>query len=224
MPKLRSNKSTFEAVSDGRTAPVGCGSKRVFDVLVAATGILVLAPLLVFCYLVIVGSSRGPGIFRHRRIGFNGQPFDCMKFRTMAIDSQDQLSRLLQSDPKAAAEWSSAQKLLYDPRVTFVGAALRKSSLDELPQLFNVLRGEMSIVGPRPVTEQELLRYGRFVAEYLACRPGLTGLWQVSGRNATTYARRVALDAFYSRNWSHKLDLKILLVTIPTLIFAYGAY
>ncbi|UYO47715.1 sugar transferase [Rhodopseudomonas palustris] len=204
--------------------PVGCASKRTLDLLLALSGLLILAPLLLLCYFATMISSPGPAIFRHRRVGFNGQRFDCLKFRTMAVDANERLQRLLESDPEAAEEWRQTQKLRRDPRITLVGAALRKSSLDELPQLFNVLKGEMSIVGPRPVTEEELSRYGHCSAEYLACRPGLTGLWQVSGRNTTTYDRRVALDSYYANNWSHRLDLRIILVTIPTLLTAYGAY
>jgi exopolysaccharide production protein ExoY len=209
---------------NGQTGPAGGTSKRSIDVLIALMAIVLLAPLLTLCYLSVIVTSPGPGIYRHRRIGFNGRSFDCMKFRTMAVDSDERLKQLLGNDSAAAQEWRLTQKLRRDPRVTIIGTALRKSSLDELPQLFNVLKGDMSIVGPRPVTEQELLRYGRSVVDYLACKPGLTGLWQVSGRNTTTYARRVALDSFYARHWSHRLDIKIILMTIPTLLFAYGAY
>ena len=134
------------------------------------------------------------------------------------------LQRLLESDPAAAAEWASTCKLRHDPRITLIGTLLRKSSLDELPQLFNVLRGEMSIVGPRPVTEEELTRYSNSVNAYLACRPGITGLWQVSGRSSTSYSRRVACDTFYAQNWSMTLDAKILVVTIPSLLLTDSAY
>ena len=124
----------------------------------------------------------------------------------------------------AAAEWAANRKLRYDPRVTAIGAILRRSSLDELPQLFNVLRGEMSIVGPRPVTEEELVMYSGAISAYLACRPGITGLWQVSGRSTTTYNKRIACDAFYARNWSMALDAKILIVTIPAVLDSDTAY
>jgi exopolysaccharide production protein ExoY len=204
--------------------PVGRSSKRIADIVIAISALVILAPLLIICYFATVISSPGQAVFRHRRIGFNGQSFECLKFRTMVVDSQARLNRLLESDPKAAAEWNATQKLRRDPRVTLVGTALRKSSLDELPQLFNVLKGEMSIVGPRPVTEDELARYSSSIPMYLACRPGLTGLWQVSGRNTTTYERRVAFDSYYAKNWSHSLDVRIILATIPTLLLAYGAY
>jgi len=142
----------------------------------------------------------------------------------MVTDAPERLRKLLESDPAAAAEWTANRKLRNDPRVTAIGAILRKSSLDELPQLFNVLKGNMSIVGPRPVTDDELERYSTAIGAYLACRPGITGLWQVSGRSTTTYDKRVACDAFYARNWSMTLDAKILIVTIPSLLASDSAY
>jgi exopolysaccharide production protein ExoY len=169
-------------------------------------------------------TSPGPALFRHKRVGFNGKHFDCLKFRTMVMDAPERLQRLLKSDPLAASEWAANRKLKDDPRVTAIGAILRKSSLDELPQLFNVLKGEMSIVGPRPVTDEELQRYTTSMGAYLACRPGITGLWQVSGRSSTTYDKRVACDAFYARNWSMALDAKIVIVTIPSLLVSDCAY
>jgi len=198
--------------------------KRVVDITLAISGILLLAPLLIICFLATIATSRGPAIFRHRRVGFNGKHFDCYKFRTMVTDAPERLRKLLESDPAAAAEWTANRKLRNDPRVTAIGAILRKSSLDELPQLFNVLKGDMSIVGPRPVTDEELERYSTAIGAYLACRPGITGLWQVSGRSTTTYDKRVACDAFYARNWSMTLDAKILIVTIPSLLASDSAY
>jgi len=205
------------------TAPIGLASKRIIDIVIALSGIVLLAPLLIICFVATVVTSSGPALFRHRRVGFNGKYFDCLKFRTMVMDAPERLCELLQSDPIAAAEWASTRKLRYDPRVTAIGAILRKSSLDELPQLFNVLRGDMSIVGPRPVTEEELVRYSSSIGAYLACRPGITGLWQVSGRSATTYNKRIACDTFYARNWSMALDAKILIVTIPSLLVSDSA-
>jgi len=198
--------------------------KRIVDITLALSGILLLAPLLIICFLATIATSRGPAIFRHRRVGFNGKHFDCYKFRTMVTDAPERLRKLLESDPAAAAEWTANRKLRNDPRVTAIGAILRKSSLDELPQLFNVLKGDMSIVGPRPVTDDELERYSTAIGAYLACRPGITGLWQVSGRSTTTYDKRVACDAFYARNWSMTLDAKILIVTIPSLLASDSAY
>ncbi len=210
--------------SVGSSAPIGTLAKRIIDILLALSGIVLLAPLLVICYLLTIATSPGPALFRHRRVGFNGKHFNCLKFRTMLTDAPERLRQLLESDAAAAAEWETARKLRRDPRVTAIGAVLRKSSLDELPQLFNVLKGEMSIVGPRPVTDEELERYSTSVGAYLACRPGITGLWQVSGRSMTTYDKRVACDAFYAQNWSIALDAKILIVTIPALLASETAF
>jgi exopolysaccharide production protein ExoY len=201
-------------------SPIGSAPKRIVDIILAISGIIILAPLLLICFVAITTTSSGPAIFRHRRVGFNGKQFNCLKFRTMVVDSPKRLRDLLESDPAAAAEWAATRKLRYDPRVTAIGMVLRKSSLDELPQLFNVLRGDMSIVGPRPVTDEELDRYASSVGAYLACRPGITGLWQVSGRSTTTYEKRVALDAQYAHTWSMALDAKIMIVTIPSLMIA----
>jgi exopolysaccharide production protein ExoY len=212
----------FTSVPESR--PVGSGLKRTMDVLLALSGIVLLAPLLLLCFLAVALTSPGPALFRHRRVGFGGKPFYCLKFRTMAIDAPERLRLLIESDAAAAAEWASSCKLRCDPRITPIGNLLRKSSLDELPQLFNVLKGEMSMVGPRPVTEDELIRYSDAVSAYMTCRPGITGLWQVSGRSTTTYSRRVACDAFYAKNWTIALDTKILIITIPSLLLRDSAY
>ena len=204
--------------------PIGSSLKRTIDILLALFGIILLCPLLIFCFVAVIVTSPGPALFRHRRIGFNGKPFYCWKFRTMVTDAPERLRQLLDSDAAAAAEWAATCKLRYDPRTTVIGNLLRKSSLDELPQLFNVLKGEMSIVGPRPVTEEELVRYSSAVHKYTACRPGITGLWQVSGRSTTTYSRRIACDTFYAQNWSIALDIKILVITIPSLLLTDSAY
>jgi exopolysaccharide production protein ExoY len=204
--------------------PIGLNSKRLIDIILAVSGIVLLAPLLIICFIATVATSRGPALFRHRRVGFKGKYFDCLKFRTMVQDAPERLRQLLESDPVAAAEWATDRKLQHDPRVTAIGAMLRKSSLDELPQLFNVLKGDMSIVGPRPVTDEELIRYSSAINAYLACRPGITGLWQVSGRSTTTYDKRIACDTFYARNWSMSLDAKILIVTIPAVLISDCAY
>jgi exopolysaccharide production protein ExoY len=222
MSGLADAQSRLHFASVGSVNPVGQTYKRVIDVTLAVCGIVLLAPLLLICYLATIISSPGPALFRHQRIGFKGKPFECLKFRTMATDAPERLRQLLEQDRSAAEEWASTQKLRNDPRVTAIGAVLRKSSLDELPQLFNVLKGDMSIVGPRPVTETELDRYSTAVGAYLACRPGITGLWQVSGRSTTTYSKRVACDTFYAQNWSLALDAKIVIVTIPALLFTDG--
>jgi exopolysaccharide production protein ExoY len=213
----------LRVVSLGSSGPVGLTGKRVIDIILAVSGIVLLAPLLIICFAATILTSPGPALFRHKRVGFNGKYFGCLKFRTMVTDAPECLRQLLDSDPVAAAEWAANRKLRHDPRVTAIGSILRKSSLDELPQLFNVLRGDMSIVGPRPVTDEELIRYSNNISAYLACRPGITGLWQVSGRSTTTYSKRVACDTFYARNWSMALDAKILIVTIPSLLLSDSA-
>jgi exopolysaccharide production protein ExoY len=224
MNSLAETRRVLRLASDGLPAPIGMTPKRVIDIVLALSGIVLLAPLLIICYVLTVITSPGPAVFRHRRVGFNGKHFDCLKFRTMVTDAPERLQRLLESDPAAAAEWTKNRKLRHDPRVTPIGDILRKSSLDELPQLFNVLRGDMSIVGPRPVTDEELERYKSSIGAYLACRPGITGLWQVSGRSSTTYEQRVAYDTFYASNWSVALDAKILVVTIPSLLTTDSAF
>jgi len=205
-------------------SPVGRTSKRIVDIVLALSGIILLSPLLILCFVLTWVSSRETVLFRHKRVGFNGKPFDCLKFRTMLGDAPERLRKLLETDAAAAAEWAQCQKLRNDPRVTRIGAILRESSLDELPQLFNVLMGSMSIVGPRPVTEDELSRYGASVKAYTACRPGITGLWQVTGRGTTSYETRVSCDVYYARKWSLSLDSKIIVVTIPSVLFTKNAY
>jgi exopolysaccharide production protein ExoY len=203
--------------------PIGLGTKRTIDILLALFGILLLAPLLIICFIAVIATSPGAALFSHRRVGFNGKSFGCLKFRTMVTDAPQRLQHLLESDPAAAAEWAATCKLRNDPRITPIGTILRKSSLDELPQLFNVLRGDMSIIGPRPVTQDELVRYASAASAYIACRPGITGLWQVSGRSTTTYSKRVAYDEYYAQNWSLALDAKILIITVPALLHTDSA-
>ena len=203
-------------------APLGMAQKRVVDVILALSGIVLLAPLLIICYLATVLTSAGPAIFRHRRVGFNGHHFECFKFRTMVTDSSERLRQLLESDPAAAAEWAATRKLRHDPRVTAIGAILRKSSLDELPQLFNVLRGEMSLVGPRPPIASEVEKYELEHFRRLEVLPGLTGLWQVQARQDSSFAKYIALDTAYVENWSFWLDLKILMRTAEVVLRGTG--
>ena len=224
MAELAGVRTNTALASVSAVRPIGFSRKRILDIILAGSAIVLLAPLLTLCFLACLFTSPGPAIFRHRRVGFGGKRFDCFKFRTMVHDSQDCLSDYLASNPEARNEWEATHKLQFDPRVTAIGAILRKTSLDELPQLFNVLMGEMSIVGPRPVTEEELFKYSNSAGAYLSCRPGITGLWQVSGRSGTTYSKRVACDSYYAANWSMTLDLKILLVTLPVLLNADNAY
>lgn len=199
------------------------GAKRVLDVVVSLTLLLLASPLLLAVALA-VKSDGGPLLFGHQRVGHNGRMFPCWKFRTMVPNAEAVLKDVLANDPVRAEEWRQTLKLKNDPRVTRFGDFLRRSSLDELPQLFNVLRGDMSLIGPRPVTTGELERYGDAQAYYLAVRPGITGLWQVSGRNDTSYGQRVLLDSWYVRNWSLRNDLLILLKTVPAVLRRSGAY
>lgn len=187
------------------------------DVAISLLALVLLAPIMLMVAGLIRLTMGGPVIFAQRRVGFDGSLFVCYKFRTMVADADEVLKRHLAADPRAAREWLETRKLQNDPRISCIGRSLRKSSLDELPQLFNVLRGDMSIVGPRPVVPPEISRYGAHAAEYLRARPGLTGLWQVSGRNKLTYTRRIALDRLYVRNWSVWFDLWILIRTIPAV-------
>jgi len=202
--------------------PISRIIKLAFDQVVAMALLVLLAPLLATLSL-LVRLDGGSAFFRHRRIGAAGQTFNCFKFRTMVVDADSVLRQVLADDPAAADEWASTQKLRNDPRVTRFGRFLRRSSLDELPQLFNVLRGEMSLVGPRPIVHAEIARYGDDIDYYYETKPGLTGLWQVSGRSDTSYARRVRLDVWYVRNWTLWHDIAILLKTIPAVFLQRGA-
>lgn len=204
--------------------PLGGLGKRVFDAAVAVCAILLLLPLLGLVALVIRLTDKGPIFFSHKRMGFGGTPFRCWKFRTMSVDGSRILAEHLARDASAALEWAQTQKLRDDPRVTPVGRFLRGSSLDELPQLWNVVCGEMSLVGPRPIVESEAGHYGRAIRFYMSVRPGLTGLWQVSGRSGTTYRRRVALDKAYVVRWSFGKDVLILFKTIPAVLLAKGSW
>lgn len=198
--------------------------KQVFDYTLTFFGTIMIAPVLLAIAAWIYKDSPGPVIFKHIRIGKNGKPFPCYKFRTMCVDAQEKLAELLANDLEASQEWERNFKLKNDPRITNSGAFLRKTSLDELPQIFNVLRGEMSLVGPRPVIEEELERYGEYLSDYLMVKPGITGMWQVSGRNDTTYDERVQMDSWYVRNWSIWLDILLLWRTFKAVVQRKGAY
>ncbi|AJE47784.1 sugar transferase [Celeribacter indicus] len=181
----------------------------------------ILAPVIAALYLA-ARLEGGPGFFGHARVGRDGRSFTCWKIRTMVVDAQERLDHLLSSDPVARAEWERDRKLRNDPRITPLGDFLRKTSLDELPQIWNVLRGEMSLIGPRPVTESELERYGAQAWVYIALRPGVTGLWQVSGRNDVSYAERVRMDAVYFHGLSFGTDLRILARTAGAVLCRTG--
>lgn len=203
--------------------PVNETILRLLDVAVGIVAVIVFGPLLIGLAIAIYVTSPGPLIFAQPRIGKNGREFRCLKFRTMVVDATDRLEQLLASDPAARAEWARDHKLRNDPRITPLGRFLRKSSLDELPQFFNLINGTMSIVGPRPIVNAEVVRYGRRFQDYCRVRPGITGLWQVSGRSDTTYRRRVALDVAYSKHRSLGLNIKIMLMTVPAVLAAKGS-
>jgi len=198
--------------------------KRLFDVAFSGAALILLSPVLLFCVIAILIDSPGPVLFRQRRLGKGGKEFRIVKFRTMRPDAEAVLNDLLERDPAARAEWQKDRKLRADPRVTKVGRFLRRSSLDELPQFWNVLAGEMSVVGPRPIVSAEIPLYRRAWNAYCAVRPGVTGLWQVSGRNDTGYERRVQLDQEYVSRWSATLDVNIVFRTIRCIVDAAGAY
>ena len=204
--------------SGARPVPLGGRSKRALDIAFAAGGLILAAPLMLACALAIRRFDPGPVLFAQDRIGFGGRRFRCYKFRSMSVNAEELLARHLAADPEAAREWHETQKLRHDPRVTRLGMLLRRSSLDELPQLFNILRGDMSCVGPRPIVPGELERYGANAEDYLRARPGLTGIWQVTGRSSAEYATRVLLDAGYVRGWSLRGDLLILCRTPLALL------
>lgn len=214
---------TFEAASASSGGYAQRGEARLRDVLIAACALLFFAPLMALVALSIVATSRGPVFFSHPRIGFGGRSFNCMKFRTMRVDSQAALAAHFARNPAAKAEWDRSHKLEHDPRLSAIGAFLRKTSIDELPQIFNVLMGDMSIVGPRPIVAEEVLRYRRYFRNYCAVKPGITGLWQISGRSSTTYRRRIACDVSYVRTRSNYRDAVIILQTIPAVLFGRGA-
>lgn len=197
---------------------------RAADILIASAALLFFAPLMIVVALAVYATDPGPILFGHLRVGRFGQPFKCCKFRSMAVNAQDLLRDLLANDADARAEWAADHKLRNDPRITPIGRFLRKSSLDELPQLFNVIRGEMSIVGPRPIVLDEVVRYGRYFEVYCQVRPGITGLWQVSGRNDTTYRRRVACDVAYVRSRSLVGNMQIIAATVPSVLQRSGSY
>jgi exopolysaccharide production protein ExoY len=198
-------------------------AKRVLDIVGALILALVFAPVLLVVGLALV-RDRGPILYSHSRTGRHGRSFGCLKFRTMVPNADQALRELLHQDPKLRLEWLRDHKLRNDPRVTTVGRFLRRTSLDELPQLWNVLKGEMSLVGPRPVVREEWQRYGRHLDTYLAAKPGVTGLWQIMGRSDSCYRRRVALDSFYVRKRNLILDISILLRTVKVVLGGRGAY
>ncbi|MDY2685174.1 MAG: undecaprenyl-phosphate galactose phosphotransferase WbaP [Selenomonadaceae bacterium] len=198
--------------------------KRTFDLVCTICGSILISPILVGLVLLVAINNKGHVIFAHQRVGRHGKLFPCYKFQTMIPNAQEALTKYLAENPEARKEWEANFKLEHDPRVTKFGAFLRKTSLDELPQLWNVIRGDMSLVGPRPIVTKEIERYGEYFREYSMVLPGITGMWQASGRSDTTYEERVAMDTWYVRNWSVWIDLMYLVKTFKAVLFGKGAY
>ncbi|NJM33713.1 MAG: sugar transferase [Rhodomicrobium sp.] len=217
-PSLSSDHAGFAGELFHHAAPVGGRAKRLFDIVIASTTLVVMAPIMILLAAFIYLTMGRPVFFVQQRVGFKGKIFGCFKYRTMVKDADERLAKHLACCPEAERAWTETQKLRHDPRVTVLGQILRKSSLDELPQLFNILRGDMSCIGPRPVIREELERYGSHVEDYARAKPGLTGMWQVSGRSKTSYAHRVKCDRYYVRRWSMLLDFNILIRTIPAIL------
>lgn len=205
-------------LAGGSGKPIGGIAKRSADLMIALVSFVALMPLMLMIAALIKLTMGGSVLYYQSRLGYNGRKFRCYKFRTMLMDADERLADLVARDPDAAAEWAETRKLRNDPRVTRLGQILRKSSLDELPQLYNVLIGDMSCIGPRPIVPAEIARYGRYAPDYFSVRPGITGLWQVSGRNTLTYSRRIALDRYYVRRWSLLLDAWIALKTVKAVM------
>lgn len=226
---VHSNDHELSLIEDAKhrlvALPEREGSRfsRLLDIVLSLALLVLLAPAMLVVGLLLMISGPEQVIFRQQRVGKGGKLFGCLKFRTMRSDADKVLAELLDARPDIKREWANTHKLESDPRVTRLGKFLRVTSLDELPQLLNVLLGEMSLVGPRPIVAEELACYGRYSGHYLSVRPGLTGMWQISGRSLTTYRRRVAADLLYVRRKSIGLDIWIMLATIPAVIFARGS-
>jgi undecaprenyl-phosphate galactose phosphotransferase len=211
-------------VKNNLARPVNKLIKKLFDIVISCTLLLILAIPMLIIVLFIKLSSKGPAMFSQERVGRNDSVFRCYKFRTMYIDADEKLAQLLESSEGAREEWEQSWKLKSDPRITRIGRFLRQTSLDELPQIFNVLKGDMSLVGPRPVTREEIEKYYKEQAKLcFGVTPGITGLWQVSGRSNISYDYRIALDSWYVRNWNLWLDIIILLKTFKVVLYREGA-
>jgi exopolysaccharide production protein ExoY len=220
--------SLQEALPQGsrvvRAHPIPRAAKRALDIIVSLALLILTLPILLLISAAIVLDSRGPVLFVQRRVGRDGKQFPLFKFRTMVADGESAIEGLVAGDEQLRLEWERSRKLRQDPRVTRVGAFFRKHSVDELPQILNVLVGNMSLVGPRPVRQDEIALFGERAAEVLSVRPGLTGKWAVSGRSDLSYADRAELECRYVREWSFRRDLRILLRTIPVVLHGHGAY
>ena len=197
--------------------------KRAMDILISGTAIFFAFPIMFVIAIAIRMQDGGKVLFEQERVGYNGKSFKCLKFRSMVVDAERKLKDVLDNDPVAREEWETMRKLSVDPRITWVGDFLRKSSLDELPQLFNVIRGDMSLVGPRPIVNDEIALYADEYDNYSSMRPGISGLWQISGRSDVDFESRVQFDKRYNEDWSILFDLEIMLKTIPALLKRTGA-
>lgn len=198
--------------------------KRMFDLVLGSIILILISPIMLLIIIAIRLDSKGPALFSHTRLGKDGKCFKCLKFRTMVTNAQEVLENLLKNDPEIRKEWEKDFKLKKDPRITRIGKILRKTSLDELPQLLNVIKGEMSLVGPRPIITEEIEKYGYYYEVFKRVSPGITGLWQVSGRNDVDYEDRVQLDVWYIHNWSIWMDIMVLIRTIGVVLARNGAY
>ncbi len=221
---LFSEKILMLNLRNNLSRPYNRAIKRIFDLTLTIGGGLIILPVMLVIAILVGIDNRGRIIFAHKRVGAAGKKFPCYKFQTMVADADAQLKKYLAENPEARREWEETFKLTNDPRVTKLGNFLRRTSLDELPQLWNVIRGEMSLVGPRPIVQAEVARYGKNIREYYMVLPGITGMWQVSGRSDTTYAERVAMDTWYVRNWSVWIDIMYLFKTVKAVFRGKGAY
>ena len=197
---------------------------RGLDILVALAGLLFVAPLFFVLALAVFAQDGSAPIYWQKRLGRGGRLFNCLKFRSMVPRAQERLEHLLATNPAARLEWSIDHKLRNDPRITPLGRFIRRTSLDELPQLVNVLVGDMSLVGPRPIVADEAVRYGAYLEHYFRVRPGITGVWQVSGRNDVSYRRRIACDVLYARRRSLRHNIVIMAATVPAVLQSRGSY
>ncbi|WP_039925036.1 sugar transferase, partial [Treponema sp. JC4] len=198
--------------------------KRLLDLFIILCLSPIWVPVFALCALLTKITSKGPVFYGHKRVGRNGKTIKCWKFRSMVVNSQEILEKLLAENEEMRLQWEKDRKLENDPRITKFGKILRKTSMDELPQLINILLGEMSLVGPRPVTEPELEKYGDYKDYVLSVKPGLSGMWQISGRSDTGYEERISYDTYYIQNWSIWLDIWILIKSVWVVLLGKGAY
>lgn len=220
---MRNAQAVTSAPNVRRQKEIGnLDGRRVVDIVLSALALAFLAPLMIAVALAIKLQDGGPVFFAQDRVGLGGRAFKCLKFRSMVTDAEARLTHVLATNPELHSYWESHRKLLWDPRVTFLGRFIRTTSIDELPQLLNVLRGDMSLVGPRPIMVSEKEIYGRWLKRYCTMRPGITCLWQISGRSHLSFRQRVALDMLYRRRANFKFYIEILLRTVPVVLLRQG--